>query len=266
MSTNKSIGIFALPLTIDWVGADGVLPADAYLNGVTLRIPPWPAPSVIRGNSDLLEIWIREPGATSETLFYIRSFPVPVAFPTSIHLPAQYLQQVGSLTLRYRVTMGDNGNHDDSIPQSFILQRQVPVDLKEVVFPNATFWGYLICSTKPAIWEVVVVRVPAQPGRFLVGDECELKWEGFESLNGVGVIEGTALLLRKNLTEQDVTSTVGFDFKLESPLYAQHIKPIEYGSSSCIYTLFRKGVVQAKSHMEIVKIDRRRPGTSPCGP
>ncbi|WP_440974781.1 hypothetical protein [Pseudomonas koreensis] len=277
MSAKKSIGTFALQLTIDGVGADRVLPLDAHINGVTLRIPPWVAPSVIPGRSDLLEIWILEPGASSERRFYNNLFPVPVVFPGPIHLPAQYLQQTGDITLRYRVTSGDTGNEDDSLPQVFTLKRQVPVNLKETVFPNATPWGYFNCYTSPAIWVKVVVRVPAQPGKFLANDVCELYWEGFTSLNGpvkdtkppyavLNAIPGTALRLPKKLTQQEATSPQGFDFTLDTSYYVQYIKPIEYGSAMCTYTHYRNGVALAGSYPEIVKIDRRISGSSPCGP
>ncbi|MDD0971198.1 MULTISPECIES: hypothetical protein [Pseudomonas] len=277
MSAKKSIGIFALPLTIDGVGADKVLPPDAHINGVTLRTPPWSDPSIFPGNSDLHQIWVREPGATSETRFYSNPIPVPVVFPGPIQLPAEYLQQTGDITLRYRVTHGDTGNEDDSIPQVFILRRPVPVKLKEVVYPDANFWGWLMCLTFPAIWDVVVVRVPAQPGTFLAGDVCELNWEGFTGLNGavkdkepphaiLNAIPGTKLLLPKTLTQQEATSPQGFDFRLESEYYVDYIKPIEYGSAMCTYTHYRNGVALASSYPEFVKIDRRNPGKPPCGP
>lgn len=264
MSTGKSIGIFALPLTIDGVGADQVLPADAHLNGVTLRIPPWPAPSIIPGRSDQLEIWILEPGASGETRFYDNLFPVPVVFPDAIHLSAQYLQQIGDITLRYRVTAGDHGNPDDAIPQVFILKRPIPVNLKEPLFPNATLHGYLLCSTSPKIWEEVNVRVPAQPGIFLANDVCALEWEGFTSPNGVTPIPGTALRIEKILSQEDVTSPSGFDFKIESKHYITHIKPIEYGSATCTYTHYRNGVPLGSSEEGLVRIDRRVAGGLTC--
>ncbi|MDD1139269.1 hypothetical protein M5G22_17070 [Pseudomonas sp. TNT2022 ID233] len=266
MSAKKSIGIFALPLTIDGVGADKVLPPDAHINGVTLRTPPWSAPSIFPGNSDLHQIWVREPGATSETRFYSNPIPVPVVFPGPINLPAQYLQQTGDITLRYRVTSGDTGNEDDSIPQVFILKLPVPVKLKEVVYPDANFWGWLNCFTSPAIWDVVVVRVPAQPGTFLANDDCVLNLEGFTSLNGVNPIPGTALRIQKTLSQQEATSPQGFDFRLDSSYYDPYIKLIEYGSAKCTYTHYRNGVALASSYPEIVKIDRKRSGKPPCGP
>lgn len=256
-----------MPLTIDGVGADQVLPADAHLNGVTLRIPPWPAPSIILGRSDQLEIWILEPGASDETRFYDNLFPVPVVFPDAIHLSAQYLQQIGDITLRYRVTAGDHGNPDDAIPQVFILKRPIPVNLKEPLFPNATpLSGFFNCDTSPSIWVEVVVRVPAQPGIFLANDVCELEWEGFRSLNGVNPIPGTALRIEKILSQEDVTSTIGFDFKIESKHYITHIRPIEYGSATCAYAHYRNGVALGRSELNFVKIDRRVPGNPPCGP
>ncbi|MDR7104618.1 hypothetical protein ACVK1X_003225 [Pseudomonas sp. PvR086] len=268
MSTSTPIGIFAAPLSIDGVGADKVLPPDAHLNGVTLRIPPWPAPSLKPGKSDLLQIWIREPGATSDTRFYHNLFPVKVEFPTSIHLPSQFLQLIGDITLTYKVTSGDTENEDDSLAQVFILKRPVPVNLKEPVFPNATLWGYLNCRTSPAIWVVVTVRVPAQPGRFLAGDVCELGWVGFSSLNGSGnAIPGTALSMRKTLTQQEADSAQGFDFRLESDKYEKHIKPMVINASALAqYTLYRKGVALGRSAPGLVKIDRGVSGNPPCGP
>ncbi|WP_460145887.1 hypothetical protein [Pseudomonas sp. S2_A02] len=268
MSATIPIGIFAAPLSIDGVGADTVLPSDAYLKGVTLRLPPWPAPSIILGNFDLLEMWILEPGATAETLFYSSRFPVPVVFPASIHLPAQYLQLNGEIILTYRVTAGDTGNPDSSLPQHFIVRRAIPVNLVEPTFPSATLWGYLNCSSQPKLWETVLVRVPAQPGRFAENDECVLEWEGFASLNGIGPIPNTALRLTKKLTHDEASSELGFDFKLESDKYEQHIKPMEKNASALArYTLYRSGIALGKSPQGLVKIDRGIPGESiSCGP
>ncbi|MFS2096713.1 hypothetical protein ACCC96_27310 [Pseudomonas sp. Pseusp11] len=268
MSTTTPIGILAAPLSIDGVGADTVLPPDAHLNGVTLRIPPWPAPSVKPGNGDLLEIWILEPGATAETLFYSNRFPVPVMFPTSVPLPAQYLQLDGEIILTYRVTAEDTGNPDSSLPQHFIVRREIPVNLTEPRFPSATLWGYLNCSSQPKLWEAVLVRVPAQPGRFAENDECVLDWEGFTSLNGSGPIPNTALRLTKKLTRDEASSELGFDFKLESDKYEQYIKPMEKNASALArYTLYRNGIALGKSPQGLVKIDRGVPGESiSCGP
>ena len=262
------IGTFAVPLSIDGVGADTVLPSDAHLNGVTLRIPPWPAPSIIPGNGDLLQIWILEPGATIETLFYSNRFPVPVVFPTSVPLPAQYLQRDGEIILTYRVTAEDTGNPDSSSPQRFTVRRAIPVSLTEPQFPSATLWGYLNCSSQPKLWEAVLVRVPAQPGRFAENDECVLDWEGFTGLNGSGPIPNTALRLTKKLTQEDASSGGGFDFKLESDKYEQYIKPMEKNASALArYTLYRNGIALGKSPQGLVKIDRGIPGESiSCGP
>lgn len=251
------IGVFAVPLSIDGVGADTVLPSDAHLNGVTLRIPPWPAPSIIPGNGDLLEIWIREPGAIVETLFYSNRFPVPVVFPASVPLPAHYLQRDGEITLTYRVTAEDTGNPDSSLPQRFIVRRAIPVNLKEPIFPSATLWGYLNCCSKPRMWKELLVHIPAQPGRFSKDDECMLDWEGFQSLNGVGAIEGTADRFIKKLTQQDAESPVGFDVSLGADKFEKYIAPMgNKGSAKASYTLYRNGTPLGRSSEGLVKFDR----------
>ncbi|MGV8888064.1 MAG: hypothetical protein ACOH2P_08465 [Pseudomonas sp.] len=260
-----NIGVLAAPLSIEGVGADGLLPPEASIVGAKLLISMWDAPSVIPGNGDLLEIWVLEPGAAPETLFYSHRFPVPVTIPAFFLLPAQYLQREGEISLRYGVTAEDTGNTDTSLPQRFTVKRAIPVNLAEPTFPSATLWGYLNCSSSPKLWEAVIVHVPAQSGRFVLDDECTLDWEGFTSLNGVGSIPGTALQLTKKLTQEEASS--GFYFRLESDKYEQHIKPMEKNASAVVqYTLYRNGVGLGKSSPGLVKIDRSIPGESACGP
>ncbi|WP_285434070.1 hypothetical protein [Pseudomonas sp. fls2-241-R2A-110] len=263
-NNETSIGLFAVPLEIEGVGADRVLPPVTSTDGARLLIPKWPNPSVIIGNSDLLEIWVTEPGANIETLFYSNPFPVPVTIPNFFLLPAQYLQRNGNIDLKYRVTQGDSGNEDTSLPQTFIVRRPVPVNLEEPTFPNTTLWGYLNCSSSPKVWEAVHIKAPVQPGRFSLGDECVLGWEGFDSLNGVRPIPGTALQVSKTLTKTDVEE--GPLFVLGNDKYEQYIKPIQYGSALAHYTLFRNGIALGKSAVGLLKIDRTLPGQPPCGP
>lgn len=263
-NNETSVGLFAVPLGIEGVGADGVLPPAASTDGARLLIPMWPNPSVIMGKSDVLEIWVTEPGASTETPFYSNPFPVPVTIPPFFLLPAQYLQRNGNIVLRYRVTQGDSGNEDTSLPQIFIVRRPVPVNLEEPTFPNATLWGYLNCGSTPKLWEAVHIKVPAQPGRFSLDDECVLGWEGFSGLNGVRPIPGTALQVSKILATTDVDE--GPLFVLGNDKYEQYIKPIEYGSALALYTLFRNGIALGKSAVGLLKIDRTLPGKSPCGP
>lgn len=256
-----NIGIFAVPLSIDGVGADTVLPSDAHLNGVTLRIPPWPAPSIIPGNGDRLQIWILLPGATVETLFYDNRFPVPVVFPPSVPLPAQYLQHDGEIILTYRVTAEDTGNPDSSLPQRFIVRRAIPVNLTKPEFPSSTLWGYLNCCSKPRMWEELLVHIPAQPGRFSKDDECMLDWEGFKSLNGEVAIEGTAGRFIKKLTQQDAESPKGFDVSLGADKFQKYIAPMgKEGSAKASYTLYRNGTPLGRSSENWVKFDRVVPG------
>lgn len=264
----RSTGVLARPLSIEGVGADNVLPPEASTVGAKLFIPEWEAPSQTPGKSDLLEVWVVPPGSPIEIRFYSSFFPVPVVFPDFVLLPAQYLQAEGDVRLRYRVTAGDDENEDTSSPQVFIVKRPTPVNLAEPEFPSATLWGYLNCSSQPKLWESVLVHVPAQPGRFAKDDECILNWEGFTSLNGLGPIGGTALRLTKLLTQEEATSTQGFDFVLGSDKYEQYIKPMERNASALAsYTLYRNSGPLGKSPPGLVKIDRIIPGeVLPCGP
>lgn len=255
------IGILAAALNIEGVGADGVLPPEASNNGAKLLIPMWINPSVKPGNGDRLSIWVTELATGIETLFYSNRFPVPVTIPAFFLLPAQYLQRDGEISLKYRVIAEDHGNEDTSLPQQFTVKRQVPVNLAELIFPSATLWGYLNCSSKPSLWEAVIVRVPAQQGRFAKDDVCAMDWEGFYNLNAVGPIPGTALRITKTLTQADAEQ--GFEFRLESDKYELHIKPMKNNASALAsYTLYRGGIALGKSKPGLVKIDRAIPGES----
>ncbi|CAH0270435.1 hypothetical protein [Pseudomonas brassicacearum] len=266
--SGRNIGVLARPLRIEGVGADNVLPPEASIVGAKLFIPEWEAPSQTTGKSDLLEVWVVAPGSPVEIPFHREPFPVPVNFPDFVLLPPEYLQIEGDIRLRYRVTAGDDENEDTSSPQVFIVKRPTPVNLAEPDFPSATLWGYLNCSSQPKLWESIFVHVPAQPGRFAKDDECVLDWEGFTTLNGRDPIPGTALRLTKLLTQEEATSTQGFDFVLGSDKYEQYIKPMERNASALArYTLYRNGGALGKSPPGLVKIDRIIPGEAlSCGP
>lgn len=266
-TTNAQIGVFARAFTVEGVDPNDPtpqLPPDASTNGVYLNIPLWESPSQEVGKSDLLEIWVLEPGVAFETLFYSNSFPVPITIPARFHLPPQYLQREGEISLRYRVTMGDTGNPDTSLPQRFTLRRQVPTNLAEPLFPNATLWGYLNCKTVPPMWEEIRVLIPSQAGKFERDDECLLDWESFRSLNGIGAIPNTSTRFTKRLTEQEAAN--GFSFVLMQ--YDRLIGPIEgLGSALVNYSLYRNNVPVGKSAVGLVKIDRVIPGENGfCGP
>jgi len=264
---NENIGILARPLTIEGVGADNVFPPEASISGAKLLIPEWENPSQEIGKEDVLEVWVVAPDATTEEQFYTGRFPVPVTFPDFVLLPAEYLQRDGGVQLKYRVTQGDTDNGDTSLPQMFYVVRSIPINLAEPSFPNATSRKYLTCESEPKLWERVVVRVPAQPGRFAKDDECALDWEGYDSLIGVDPIPGTALRLIKVLTQEEALSAKGFDLILESDKYEKYIKPMERPSSALArYTLYRDGRALGKSPPALVKIDRIISGQAPCGP
>ena len=71
-TTNTGIGLFARAFTVEGVDPNdptAQLPPDASTKGVYLNIPMWEGPSVCIGKSDLLEIWVLEPGVLLERLF-----------------------------------------------------------------------------------------------------------------------------------------------------------------------------------------------------
>jgi hypothetical protein len=266
----NNIGLLAVPLLIDGVGTGGALPPDAPVNGAIIRIPMWPNPSVIPGNGDLIEIMILEPGASEadEEIFHWERLPVPVTVPDFFPLPPRYLQREGDIRLRYRITAEDTGNPDTSLPQWYIVSRLTPVNLLEPEFPSANIWGYLNCKSVPRVWETVLIKVPAQRGRFAEKDVVTLDWEGFQSLNGVRPIEGTAGRFSKTLTLAEANSIDGFLFELTSQHYAQYIEPMARNASAlATYTLYRNNAPMGKSEIGLVKFDRVVPGESNfCGP
>lgn len=266
----NNIGLFAVPLTIDGVGTGGALPPDAPVNGVIIRISMWPNPSVIPGNGDLIEIMVLEPGASEadEQIFHSERLPVPVTVPDFFTLPPRYLQRDGDIRLRYRITAEDTGNPDTSLPQWYVVSRVIPVNLLEPEFPSATIWGYLNCMSVPKVWETVLIKVPAQNGRFAEKDVVTLDWEGFQSLNGVRPIAGTAGRFSKTLTLEEANSIDGFVFELTSQYYAQYIEPMARNASAlATYTLHRNNTALGKSEIGLVKFDRVVSGESNfCGP
>ncbi|KAA0983451.1 hypothetical protein FQ192_29880 [Pseudomonas sp. ANT_J12] len=269
----SAMGVLALPLTIDGVDPNDplqVIPAVASTVGATLRIPRW-SPSLDPLKSDLLEIWVLQPGDTTEVRFYNTLFPVPVVFPASITLPAQYLQRAGTLRLRYRTTLGDNDNEDTSLPQTFTVSPPVAINLEPPKFivessynDEFIFKGYLNCRVRPRIWERVLLQIPAQPGRFSGNDELTMDWQGFNKLNGEDPIVGTEGQFTKILTQAEANSPTGFIFVVGSDKYDKHIKPIAFGSAKAFYTLYRNNVPLGRSGTDTVKIDRKISGSNMC--
>lgn len=269
----SAMGVLALPLTIDGVNPGDpqqLIPPGASTTGATLRIPPW-FPSIFPGSSDLLEVWVLEPGATTEILFYSNLFPVPVVFPPSITLPAQYLQRPGALRLRYRVTLGDNQNPDTSLPQTFTVSPPVAINLLPPEFTVESSYndefkykGYLNCRVRPRVWERVLLQIPAQAGRFNGNDELIMDWQGFNKLNGEDPIVGTEGQFTKILTQAEANSPTGFIFVVGNDKYDKHIKPIAFGSAKAFYTLYRNNVPLGRSRTDIVKIDRKISGSDMC--
>ncbi|MGW7774715.1 hypothetical protein ACTWM0_17410 [Pseudomonas machongensis] len=130
----------------------------------------------------------------------------------------------------------------------------------EVAFPDADRNGYYLCEHKP--WEGIRARVPLARG-FDVDDRIILLWEGFESFNGVGPIAGTKGRFEDRVEAADLTA--GFlDIRVQP--YTPYIEAIVAGSAIARYVVIKATGLPGLSRPGLVKIDRRLPDGSRCGP
>ncbi|RSC29560.1 hypothetical protein EGT09_25260 [Pseudomonas putida] len=130
----------------------------------------------------------------------------------------------------------------------------------EVAFPDADRNGYYLCEHKP--WEGIRARVPLARG-FDVDDRVILLWEGFESFNGVGPIAGTKGRFEDRVEAADLTA--GFlDIRVQP--YTPYIEAIVAGSAIARYVVIKATGLPGLSRPGLVKIDRRLPDGSRCGP
>lgn len=80
------------------------------------------------------------------------------------------------------------------------------VGFKPVKFPDVTLWGWINCQKKP--WNGIRISVPGNPGLWGVGDNVEVSWQLFRTLEGASSTPPTGSL----------TDVVYFDpIKLSTP-------------------------------------------------
>ncbi|PKA73211.1 hypothetical protein ATI02_6333 [Pseudomonas baetica] len=252
-----SIGVFDYdsPIVIE-VDANGVILPVAHQNGLTVIVPRWPFPAPV-GSANLLNIYLNE-----DEVFQ-QNYPSPLTEPDYRPIIApEFFAVDGTYRLHYE-TITD-GNIAYSGDRVLSVRRTPPVVLIKPVFPSANLWGYLNCKSTPKLWEVVIVRIPVPKlVDWIENDELRLEWAGYASLNG----SGPALFiheLKKVLTPQEVVA--GYDFWIDD--YVQYVKPLEKNASAlAIYSIYRNGVLIAKSSPGLVKVDRLEPGEEySCGP
>jgi hypothetical protein len=267
-SMNKN-GIFAVPLTVDGVDRndpEGRVPYLLLLNGTIARVPRWENFTTVSSRSDRLIVTWEQDGIS--TVIFDRSYPGPITqLEFEIPLTPQRLGTDGVALLYYMVKDADENPDPATAPVKLTIDhRQIPVpSLNSVEFPHATLWGYLICSTQPALNTGVTVRVPPQNigGS---GDVCKLKWQGYRGLNGknkggTNIVDEAVAEIVHILSRDDLEH--GFDKVVP---FRPGIKPlVDNDSAEVVIEFYREGRLIAKSAAAVVKIDRKIAGEPlPC--
>ena len=238
------------------VDANWVILEIAHQNGLTAIVPRWDAPSP-DGKPNDLYVYLNDREVFHDT--YLSPLTQPEFRPV---IDPKYFSTDGAYRLTYETVT--NGNRAYSDPRDLTVRRLPVVLLPEPGFPAATLWGYLNCSTQPPIWVVVIVRIPLPKKiTWRVDDELHLLWSGYKTLNGSGTPLFSHTVIRK-LTAQNVVG----DYRFRITNFKKFIAPLEKNASVlAVYSIYRKGVLIAKSAPGLVKIDRAIPGESYyCGP
>ena len=97
---------------------------------------------------------------------------------------------------------------------------------------------------------------------FAVLDECELEWQGFETLNGVPPALTPVYKFKKTISGSEPIN----GFVMDIP-FDPYVKPlVDNDSGIAQYTIYRNGIPVYKSHKGLVKVDRTIAGNPiPCG-
>lgn len=233
------------------VDANWVILDIAHQNGLTVIVPRWDSPSP-DGLPNELYLYLNGTEVFHAT--YISPLTQPEFRPV---IDPKYFSTDGAYRLTYETVT--TGNHAYSGHQDLTVRRLPVVMLPEPLFTSANLWGYLMCLTFPPIWEVVPVLIPLPKKiTWQVDDELHLLWTGYKTLNG----SGTALFSHtviKTLTAQDVID----DYEFRITDFKNFIEPLEKDASVlAVYSIYRAGLLIARSTPGLVKIDRTIPGQS----
>ncbi|MGF6221766.1 hypothetical protein [Pseudomonas frederiksbergensis] len=248
---------------VDENDPQGHIPLELLQQGINVRVPIWPKPAG-PGQTDRLIVWMERNGVVEFTSTTLHPGPVTES-QFLILIGPGYLINDGVVEVRYE-TINHFGNPHPSAPRTLTIDHTpVPDNLERVKFPDVNDEGYLNCSTSPALWEWVNVKIPPLPDFCKVGDVCLVEWWGYLSLNASGEpIPGTYWFIRKTILS---TAELRDGFVVEVKPYTPHIEPMENkASAKVIYTVYRGTRPIGLSKPDFVRIDRVRSGGPSCGP
>lgn len=243
---------------------EGYIPYPLLSKGIDVVIPLWPSHATQPGERDKLIVRFEQTGQIPVEIINIY-FPADMKPEFIIRIDPMYLLNDGVGELWYEVY--DSADHPtfSNRRKLTIDHTVIPVDLKGATFRDADLWGYVNCSTSPAIWTGIWIMIPPLTA-FQVGDSCEVLWRGYSSLNASGV-EMTRVRwknFRPSLSLQDIQN--GYSLTVQP--YEPHIEPmVNKASASVLYRIFRGARLVGSSELALLKIDRLVPGEIiPCGP
>jgi hypothetical protein len=238
------------------VDANWVVLDIAHQKGLTVIVPRWGAPSPDGMPNDLY-VYLNDGEVFHDS--YLSPLTQPEFRPV---IAPRFFAADGTYRLTYETVT--NGNLAYSGFRELIVRRLPVILLPEPSFPTANLWGYLNCLTEPPMWVVVIVLIPLPIKiHWREGDELHLSWSGYKSLNGSGMS-----LFSHTVVETLMAQDVDDDYEFRITDFKKFIEPLEKNASVlAAYSIFRKGVLIAKSSPGLVKIDRAIPGESYyCGP
>ncbi|WLG53620.1 MULTISPECIES: hypothetical protein [Pseudomonas] len=239
----------------------GTLPADAKQKGIGVIISRWLA-FPVDARIDRVQIYIvGTPDPVKERFYGAADDALEFLIPVEPTL----LPDVPSFEIRYMVR---SVNDTTSLPRRLTFAITPPPKvLKEPTFPDATPWGYINCTKNNPhdpdalfVWEGIRVSIPFDD-RFQAQDAIELKWQGWDSLNGSGTALTPLVTFTKTITAADIRDKKPISIVIEP--FATHIEPMTNNDSAVTsYVLVRNRVPIFSSYTGLVKIDRVIPGES----
>lgn len=236
----------------------GALPSDAKERGIEVIVPRWPDfPAGVQAHTvDIYIVGITDSVAQRT---YGAADSAPEFF---ILVPPASLPNTASFEVFY-IVRTPNPTTSPSRRLTFTLAPP-PLVLREPIFPDASLWGYIHCHKSNSdpealyIWEGVRIFIPFDD-RFQPLDIIELRWQGWDSLNGSGAALTPLTRFSGTVTAADVRDKNNILIVVRP--FIPHIEPMTNNDSAlATYTLVRNGIPMFRSRTGLVKIDRVIPG------